>query len=78
MAGDLKRVVEDLQKKLHDTKQTFQPILLAEGRLVDVKKFHIVINDQYYEKKTFIEALEFALKSYFALDLSYPLSSNTL
>lgn len=51
---------------------------MAEGRLVNVNKFHVIVNDLYFEKSNILDALEFALKLYFALDLSYPSSSNTL
>ena len=38
----------------------------------------MVVNEHFYEKNSFLEALEFALKLYFALDLSYCSNSNTL
>ena len=77
-ASDLKSSIQNLQAKLKKNKQPFQPLIVAIDEFTNIHEYHVVINEEYYKKKTCLEAISFALKVFFVFDCNYPENSLTL
>ena len=70
--------LKNLQKKLKDSGQSFQPLVVAVGGLTDISEYLVVINNICYKRKSCLSAVELAFKIFFAVDCNYPENSSTL
>ena len=77
-ASDLKASIQNLQAKLKKNNQPFQPLVVAIGELTNIHEYLVVVNEEYYKKKTCLEAISLALKVFFVFDCNYPDNSLTL
>ena len=64
--------LKDLRNVLHARKSSLQALIVVVGTVVKFGQIYVVINDYWYESKTFKDALDLTLKAFFALDCDYP------
>lgn len=68
--------MRDLETRLSNLKQTFQPQIILVGNLASPDTVYVAINkDRLFKCESILEALDLAFKFFFALDLAYPAGS---
>jgi len=60
------------------TKSTLQPTPIFVGSLLSIESSYVVVNKTIYNCSSPGDAVEFALKSYFALNAKYPEESRQI
>ena len=78
LPDELEERIKVLKEKLLNRRETFQPLLVVVGPLVEIKEAYVVVDNIRYKAHSCLEALDLCFKLFFALECKYPQASHSI